>query len=113
MDSWERLRILPKFAATKEKNSKSSKTYSKESIGINKATRVRVITVNQSQKNPMLLYRGRRWNFTTGYALFLYKAEGIFSIFSCAVVLWSETVKPYVVRTRNWSTYQTFKMKRE
>ena len=53
------------FAATKEKNFKSSKTYSKESIGINKATRVRVMTVNQLQKNPMLLCRGRRWNFTT------------------------------------------------
>ena len=26
---------------------------------------------------------------------------------------WIETVKPYVVKTRNWSIHQTFKMKRE
>ena len=35
------------FGATKEKNFKSSETYSEESIWINKATRVRVVTVNQ------------------------------------------------------------------
>ena len=92
MDSWEWLRFFTQIelflAATKEKNFKSSKTYSEESIWINKATRVRVVKVNQLQKNPMLLCRGRRWNFTTGYALFLYRAEGIYLIFLCAVVLW-------------------------
>ena len=54
------------FAATKEKNFKISKTYSEESIWINKATRVRVVKVNQLPKNPMLLCRAIRWNFTTG-----------------------------------------------
>ena len=38
------------FAATKEnKNFKSSETYSEESIWINKATRVRVVTVKSSE----------------------------------------------------------------
>ena len=54
------------FATTKEKNFKISKTYSEESIWINKATRVRVVKVNQLQKNPMLLCRAIKWNFTTG-----------------------------------------------
>jgi hypothetical protein len=52
VDTWEWLRFFTQieifFAATKEKkNFKSFETYSEESIWINKATRVRVVTVNQ------------------------------------------------------------------
>ena len=55
------------------------------------------------------------------YSCIKWKAEGIhfiYLLFMCCCIMvasqplsWIETVKPYVVRSRDWSIHQTFMMK--